>query len=550
MSRKITPSTLALFVYLVAPQISSAQTALYDNLDFALPPSGESIGPRFVDNSELTAQQFWTTHAHRVSSVGVHVQRVGSPTGEVSVEIWNDNGGDTPGSHVETIGSFDVASISTASEVVHFPDLNLDLLPESPYYVVLNNSGTSINSAQDSYRTGMLGLNEDDQAHGTNGAAFVAGSAPTEFEGEWIPVRDPRSLGCHPQFGCPNYLRMSVEATAPSHVALYDNMDVEPIDNIPGAIGPRFISNQEDNAQQFLVGEHTNVSSVSLFLNRVGSPTGEVAVEIWRDQDPGRPSQLVTTVGTIDLTQLSTTPEEVIFNTLVTGLAPGAAYHVVLNNLDTSINSAQDSYRFGVLGRNDDEQADGTNGAASMLGSSPEEASGAWIPIRESLGCHPTGGCPNYLRMTVTSATLLGDFDEDGMLDSDDIDSLATMIRSNSDDRSFDLNNSATLDLTDRDIWVEQLAGTRFGDADLDGSVAFSDFLALSAGFGQSGGWGEGDFDSDGTVDFEDFLVLSSNFGQTSAAIASVPEPSALRILGLMGLAIVVGHRRPCGAQS
>lgn len=71
------------------------------------------------------------------------------------------------------------------------------------------------------------------------------------------------------------------------------------------------------------------------------------------------------------------------------------------------------------------------------------------------------------------------------------------------------------------------LANTLIGDTNLDGTVTFSDFLALSAGFGNAGGWAEGDFDGNGQVEFPDFLALSGNFGQTSVAAASVPEPSA-----------------------
>ena len=64
------------------------------------------------------------------------------------------------------------------------------------------------------------------------------------------------------------------------------------------------------------------------------------------------------------------------------------------------------------------------------------------------------------------------------------------------------------------------------GDLDGDGSVAFADFLVLSANFGmQVNGVAEGDIDGDGMVAFADFLVLSANFGQMQAAVATVPEP-------------------------
>ncbi len=69
------------------------------------------------------------------------------------------------------------------------------------------------------------------------------------------------------------------------------------------------------------------------------------------------------------------------------------------------------------------------------------------------------------------------------------------------------------------------------GDADLDGTVAFADFLLLSFNFGDPAGWGEGDFDFNGQVSFADFLILSSRFGETGIAAQTVPEPTAALML-------------------
>ena len=56
------------------------------------------------------------------------------------------------------------------------------------------------------------------------------------------------------------------------------------------------------------------------------------------------------------------------------------------------------------------------------------------------------------------------------------------------------------------------------GDLDGDGQVGFTDFLQLSAAFGdQAEPAGSGaDIDGDGSVGFSDFLVLSSSFGRSS----------------------------------
>ncbi len=79
------------------------------------------------------------------------------------------------------------------------------------------------------------------------------------------------------------------------------------------------------------------------------------------------------------------------------------------------------------------------------------------------------------------------------------------------------------------------------GDANLDGTVGFVDFIHFQGHFGQDGGWIDGDFNGDGTVGFIDFLILQGNFEGSSdeAAVlaqfaAVVPEPSALLCLSLL----------------
>jgi hypothetical protein len=54
-------------------------------------------------------------------------------------------------------------------------------------------------------------------------------------------------------------------------------------------------------------------------------------------------------------------------------------------------------------------------------------------------------------------------------------------------------------------------------DVDVDGIVAFRDFLILASHFGKTANavFAEGDIDGDQDVDFEDFLILSEQFGRT-----------------------------------
>lgn len=138
---------------------------------------------------------------------------------------------------------------------------------------------------------------------------------------------------------------------------------------------------------------------------------------------------------------------------------------------------------------------------------------------------------------------LLGDFDLSGTLDAPDIDLLSDAVNQGLHPLSFDVTADNLVNDSDRELWVEDLAGTFFGDADLNGAVDFSDFLVQSGNFNLAGGWADGDFDGDGLIQFGDFLLLSMNFGQVANA-ASVPEPTGYP-WAVISLAALLVIRRP-----
>jgi hypothetical protein len=68
----------------------------------------------------------------------------------------------------------------------------------------------------------------------------------------------------------------------------------------------------------------------------------------------------------------------------------------------------------------------------------------------------------------------------------------------------------------------------RFGDANLDGTVNFTDLLLLAQHYGQSAAnWDVGDFNNDGSVAFADLLTLAQNYGSGGAGSASAFGPLA-----------------------
>ena len=98
---------------------------------------------------------------------------------------------------------------------------------------------------------------------------------------------------------------------------------------------------------------------------------------------------------------------------------------------------------------------------------------------------------------------------------------------------------------------------TRYGDANLDGTVNLQDFNRLASSFGATGGalWSQGDFNYDGNVNLQDFNRLASNFGLSAAGPevtpqdwaalgAAVPEPASLMLIAAAGAALLIRKRR------
>jgi autotransporter-associated beta strand protein len=109
------------------------------------------------------------------------------------------------------------------------------------------------------------------------------------------------------------------------------------------------------------------------------------------------------------------------------------------------------------------------------------------------------------------------------------------------------------------------LRTTLRGDANLNGTVAFEDLVALAQNYNTTDGsavWGRGDFNYDGNVNFTDLVALAQNYNSSmpsaaqlaglggasfaqdaAAAFARVPEPGVMSVLAVGGAALTRRRR-------
>jgi hypothetical protein len=120
-----------------------------------------------------------------------------------------------------------------------------------------------------------------------------------------------------------------------------------------------------------------------------------------------------------------------------------------------------------------------------------------------------------------------GDLDADGNLDAADIDLLCSAIRTGSTDAIFDLNGDRSITRSDMDTMIDDLIGTSYGDANLDGVFNSRDLVVIfqageyeDAALGNST-WAEGDWNCDGDFTTADLVLAFQRGGYVAAAMFS-----------------------------
>ncbi len=151
----------------------------------------------------------------------------------------------------------------------------------------------------------------------------------------------------------------------------------------------------------------------------------------------------------------------------------------------------------------------------------------------------PTKIPSHWGQMIAGVATVAGDFNGDGMLDAEDINTLVGESAGGQHDLTFDLNGDNLVDSGDVTLWAKDLKQTWIGDANVDGEFNSSDLVVIfQAGkfeADQDAVWTEGDWTGNHRFDTGDLVVAfqDGGFELGPRIVAAVPEPSTASALPL-----------------
>mgnify|MGYP006273526373 FL=1 len=201
-------------------------------------------------------------------------------------------------------------------------------------------------------------------------------------------------------------------------------------------------------------------------------------------------------------------------------LQAGQAYTFSTATPSVFVNSLNPSLElYDAAGNMVDSDADSLDGTNALLTCTPPTGGTYTLRVVSEGG---TAG--DYILREGGTASVPGDFNDNGELDAGDIDLM--MAARGGADLAYDLTGDGTVDQDDANELVHVLFGTEYGDANLDRKVDHADMDVLRTHYRQQNvGWAGGDFNGDGRVSIGDLGMLAGHHGfDNSAASAQSTE--------------------------
>jgi hypothetical protein len=114
-----------------------------------------------------------------------------------------------------------------------------------------------------------------------------------------------------------------------------------------------------------------------------------------------------------------------------------------------------------------------------------------------------------------------------------DIEQLVAAVKSENQDPVYDLDGNSTVNFSDVQFWLHQIAHTFPGDSNLDGEFNSSDLVQIFVageyedGIENNSTWSEGDWNGDCEFDSGDLVTAfqAGAYEKGPAVTAMVPEP-------------------------
>lgn len=116
-----------------------------------------------------------------------------------------------------------------------------------------------------------------------------------------------------------------------------------------------------------------------------------------------------------------------------------------------------------------------------------------------------------------TAAPIGGDFNGDGLVTEEDLNTLSSKMLTGNPTPAFDLDANGQVDFQDFKILVHERLCTWFGDANLDGEFNDADIVQVfkegKYKTGERATWSQGDWNGDRVFDLNDLLVADADGG-------------------------------------